>query len=101
MLTKELAGREPVKGSHGKAIAAILVGSELPTKIGEREEGMGVVKTFLVFTVATLYFAVMPWRVRPDELVTNAFACQLAWNSVGISRLLLEKRLVNSKPLSV
>ena len=76
MGTKELAGREPVQWSHGEAVAAILVGSELPTKIDEREEGMGVVETLLVFAVATLHLAVMPWRVRSNrvypELCVNA-----------------------------
>ena len=76
MDTKELAGREPVKRAHGKAVAAILVGSELPTKIGERVEGMGVVETFLVFAVAAFHLAVVPWGVRADQLVTDAFAGQ-------------------------
>ena len=38
--TKELTRREPVKGSHREIVAAILVGSELPTKIGERVKGV-------------------------------------------------------------
>ena len=71
MGTKELKGREPAKRPHGEIVTAILVGSELPTKIGERIEGVGVVEAFLVFTVAAFHLAVMPWCVRPDKLVAN------------------------------
>ena len=74
--TKELTGREPVKGSHREIVAAILVGSELPTKIHEREEGMGVVETLLILAVAALHLAVMPWRVRSNQFVMNAVACK-------------------------
>ena len=76
MGTKELAGREPVQWSHGEAVAAILVGSELPTKIDEREEGMGVVETLLILTVAAFHLAVVSWGIRSNQLVTNAFACK-------------------------
>ena len=74
--TKELTGREPVKGSHREIVAAILVGSELPTKIHEREEGMSVVETLLILAVAALHLAVMPWRVRSNQFVMNAVACK-------------------------
>ena len=74
--TKELTRREPAKRPHGEIVTAILVGSELPTKIGERIEGMGIVEAFLVFTVAAFHLAVMPWGVRSNELVTNPRAGQ-------------------------
>ena len=38
--------------AHRKFVAVSLVGSELPTKVVERIEGMPVVKAFLVFPVA-------------------------------------------------
>lgn len=65
-----------MKGSHGKVVAAILVGSELPAKISERVEGMGIIETLLIFAVAALYLAIMPWDIGADELVANPFPCQ-------------------------
>ena len=73
---KELTRRKPAEGSHGKIVASILVGSELPTKIVQRVEGVGIVETLLVFAMAAFHLAVMPWGVRPDKLVTDAFGCQ-------------------------
>jgi len=73
---KELSGRKPMKGSHGEIVAAILVDSEQPTKIGERVEGMGVIETLLVFAVAAFHLAVVPRGIRPDKLVTNALVCK-------------------------
>ena len=32
---------------------------------------MGVIETLLVFTVTALNLAVMPWRIRPDELMPD------------------------------
>lgn len=61
-----------MKRSHREVVAVILVGSSLLTKIGVCKEGMDVVKTLLVFTVAALHLAVVHWCVRPDELVMNA-----------------------------
>ena len=73
---KELTRRKPAERSHGKIVAPILVGSELPTKIGERVEGMGIIETLLIFAVAALHLAIVPWGVRPDKLVTDTFGSQ-------------------------
>jgi len=73
---KELSGRKPMKGSHGDVVAAILVDSELPTKIGERVEGMGVIETLLIFAVAAFHLAVVPRGIRSDKLVTDTFGSQ-------------------------
>ena len=78
-----------------------MVCSELHTKIGKREETVGVIETLLVFTVAALYFAVVTGCVWADQLVPDSKACSGQFKACGRSLLLLEKRLVNSKPLSV
>ena len=69
MVMKKLARRKPAKRAHGKIVAAILVGSELTTKIVERIEGMGIIESFLIFTVAAFYLAVVPWGVGAYEFV--------------------------------
>ena len=45
---------------------------ELFVKIIEGEKGMTGIKTFLVFPVAAFYFAIMPWSIGTDKLVTDA-----------------------------
>ena len=86
VVAKELTGREPVKRSHGEIVAATLVGSELPTKVGERKEGTGIVEALLILTVAAFHLAVMPWGVRPNKLMMNALPCKRRfkqrWNIV-------------------
>lgn len=57
--------------THGKLVAASLVGSQLPTKVVEGVEGMLVIESLLVFTVAAFYLAVMTWRIRPDKLMSD------------------------------
>ena len=49
-----------------------MVGSELPTKVDERVEGVFVVETFLIFPVAAFNFTVVAGRVRTDQLVTDS-----------------------------
>ena len=61
-----------MKRSHREVVAVILVDSKLPTKIGEREKGMGIVEMLLILAMAAFYLAVVHWCVRPDELVMNA-----------------------------
>ena len=58
--------------AHRKFVAVSLVGSELSTKVVEREEGMLVVETLLVFPVTAFDLAVVAGRVRADELVADA-----------------------------
>ena len=62
---------KPAKGTHRAVVGAILVHSELCTKIGERSEAVRIVKTLLVLAVAALYLAVMAWGIRPDKLVAD------------------------------
>ena len=46
--------------------------SELLCKIVQRIERMTGVKTLLILTVAALDFAVVPRRIRADQLVPDA-----------------------------
>ena len=45
--------------------------SELFIKVKQREKGMGRIETFLIFAVASLYFAIVPGRIGTDELVSD------------------------------
>ena len=47
------------------------MGSELPSKVGERIEVVGVVESLLVFPVAAFDLAVVSGRVRADQLVAD------------------------------
>ena len=49
-----------------------MVGSQLPTKVGERVEAMGIVEAPLVFPVAAFYFAVVSGCVGTDPFVPYA-----------------------------
>ena len=53
-------------------IAATLVGSELPTKVGKGVETVSGIEAFLVFAVTAFNLAVVPMRIGTDELVANA-----------------------------
>ena len=70
--SKELTRRKPVERTRWTVVGTTLVGSELPTKVGERKEGMTAIETFLVFAVAALNFPVMSGSIRPNEFVLNA-----------------------------
>ena len=70
-----MSGREPGKRTHGAGVAATLVGSELPAKVGERVEAVGIVETFLVFPVAAFHFSVMAGRIGADQLVADTQLC--------------------------
>ena len=61
-----------MEGTHRKFVAISLVGSELPTKVVERKEGMLVVKAFLVFPVAAFHLAVVARCVRTDQFVSDS-----------------------------
>ena len=61
-----------MKRTHRTVVGATLVGSELPTKVGERVETVRVVEEFLVFSVAALDLAIVTRRIRTDQLVADA-----------------------------
>lgn len=75
--------------------------SELLGEVIEGEKSVTGVKALLVLPVAALHLAVVARRVGTDELVADP---QLGGCGLKQGRqipLLLEKRLVNSNPLSV
>ncbi len=72
VVTKDIERGEPMKGAHRKFVAVSLVGSELPTKVVERVEGVLIVETFLVFPMAAFHLAVVAWGVRTDQFVADA-----------------------------
>ena len=74
---------------------------ELLGKVVQRVETMTGIKMLLVFSVASLNLSVAEEHIRADQLVENAQLSSCLLKKVGKSRLLLEKRLVNSKLLSV
>ena len=62
---------KPAKGTHRAVVGAILVHSELCTKIGEGSEAVRIVKAPLVLAVTALDLAVMPRGIGPDELMPD------------------------------
>lgn len=61
-----------MKGSHGKIIGPPVVDGELFGKVVQREERMGVIKAFLVFSVASFDLAVVAGGVRTNQLVPDS-----------------------------
>ena len=57
--------------THGTGVAQALVGSFLPTKVGEGIEATDVIETPLILTVTALHLSIVPGRVGADELVAN------------------------------
>ena len=49
-----------------------MVGSFLPTKVGEGIETVCVVETLLVLTMAAFHLSVVAGRIGADELVANS-----------------------------
>ncbi len=62
---------------------------------------MGEIEALLGLPVAALHLAVVAGRIGTMSLWRIPSLVAAASNRVGSFRLLLEKRLVNSKPLSV
>ena len=61
-----------MEGAHRQLVAVSLVGSELPTKVGEGVERVLAVEAFLVFTVAAFHLAIVAWCVRADQFMADA-----------------------------
>lgn len=59
------------------------------------------IEFLIVFSVAALYFAVVPWRVRTDEFMANAHTFQFQFKQRRFITASGSRRLVNSEPLSV
>ena len=45
---------------------------ELFVKVQERKERGAAIESFLIFPMAALHFAIMPWGIRANELVADA-----------------------------
>lgn len=69
---KELSGRTPKERPHRSVVRVGVMDGELSGEILEGEETTGGVEAPLVLSVATFHLAVMPWRVRPDELMSDS-----------------------------
>ena len=71
-MDRELIGRKPVKGSHGKVVGATVVNGELLGKVIDGIKGVGIVEAFLIFAVAAFDLAVVSGSIGTYELVSNA-----------------------------
>ena len=60
-----------MKRPHREVVGAAVMDRKLFSKIVQGEKAVTGIKTLLIFSVAALYFSVMTWRVRTDQLVTN------------------------------
>ena len=76
ILDSELNGGKPEKGPQGKVVGGAVVNGQLFCKVVEGIKAVAGIKTFLVLSVAPLYFAVVPWRVRTNEFMANAHTIQ-------------------------
>ena len=71
-MDKELERRKPREWTHRKVVGAAVMDSKLLLEVSQREERVDRIKAFLVFPVAALHFAIVPWGVGADELVADA-----------------------------
>lgn len=60
-----------MKGAHRKGVAFSLVNSKLITKVCEGVEGVGIVEAFLVFSMASFDFTVVPGSIRANQFVPD------------------------------
>ena len=61
-----------MNGSHRKVVGSGIVDDELLCKVIQRVEFVARIEALLILTVAALDFAVVPWRIRADQLVLDA-----------------------------
>ena len=87
--------------SHGQVVGAAVVDSKLLCKVIQGIKRVARVEAFLILAVAALDLSVVARCVRTDQFMPDIQFGGRFSNSVGKLRLLPEKRLVNSKPLSV
>ena len=57
--------------SHGEVVGAAVVDSELLCKVVQRIERMAGIEALLVLAVAALNLAVVPRRIRTDQLMPD------------------------------
>jgi hypothetical protein len=93
--------RAPVEWTHREIVGTGLVSSELLIKVGEGVKEVPTEEAFLIFPVAALDLAVVPGCIGRISLWRMPRAAAVISKSVWDSRFEGEKRLVNSKSLSV
>ena len=69
--SSDLFRRLPVEGSHREMIVGTFPDSQLLLKILERVKVMSGIEFFVVFSVASLHLAVVPWSIRLNEFVAD------------------------------
>ena len=65
-------GESQWRGLIGKLLERRLMDGELLCKVIQRVEAVARIEALLILTVAALDFAVVPWRIRADQLVPDA-----------------------------
>ena len=74
---------------------------KLGAVVGEGVEAVDIVETFLILSMTAFNPVVVPWGEGGIDLRQMPTSTAVSSMSVGKSRLEAEKRLVNSKQLSV
>ena len=69
---KDGIGRLPVERAHGEIVVLSLPNSKLLGKVIKGIECVAGIEFFIIFPVAALHLAVMPWRKWFDLLVADA-----------------------------
>lgn len=69
---KDSFRRLPVERSHREVVVISLPDSKLILEIGEAIELVAGIEFLVVFSVTAFYFAIVPGRVWPDQLVVDA-----------------------------
>ena len=77
----DLSGRAPVEGSHGEMIVGTLSNSQLVFEVLKGKEPMGSVELLIVFSMTTLYFAVVPGRIGFDQPMPDPQPFQFCFKS--------------------
>ena len=72
ILDNELNWGKPMEGSHRKVVGTGMMNGELLFKVIQRVEVVARIEALLILTVAALDFAVVPRRIRADQLVPDA-----------------------------
>ena len=74
-LDGEFARRKPAKRSHREVVRAAVMDSELLGEVIEGEKSVTGVKALLILAMAALDLAVMAWRIRTDQLMSDTKHC--------------------------
>lgn len=94
--------RFPTQRTHRKlVIVPAIIDLELFGKVLEGIKRMRSVKPFIIFAMAAFYFPVVVGVNGRISLCWIPYSFNICWNKVNVSLPQVEKRLVNSFPLSV